>query len=124
MGLCLMRGVCATLTLNRGTLESRRITMPMAHLSRFSHAGDTPGKGTIIASSCTKDGLTPPLLIAERLNYERIAEELDDAIAKSSGREREHLELARKKAEHLLVAGYRLATLEIGYALPVEPLPS
>ncbi len=80
-----------------------------------------------MASSCTKDGLTdvPTLPIAERLNYERIAEELDDAIAKSSGSEREHLEIARKKAEHLLVAGYRLASLEIGYALyPVESLPS
>ena len=72
-----------------------------------------------MVSSGTKDGLTdvPPLLVAERLNYERIAEELGDAIAKSSGSEREHLALARKKAEHLLVAGYRLASLEIGYAL-------
>ena len=80
-----------------------------------------------MVSSGTKDGLTdvPPLLIAERISYARIAEELNDAIAKSSGSEREHLELARKNAEHLLVAGYRLASSEIGYALySVESLPS
>ena len=80
-----------------------------------------------MVSSCTTDGLTdvPRLYIAESLSYERIAEELDDAIAKASVSEREHLELARKKAEHLLVAGYRLASLEIGYALyPVESPPS
>ncbi len=97
--------------LNRGTLKSRRSIVEGGHHGFIMHYGRIDQR----AASAYR----------ESLSYRRIAEELDDAIAKSSGSEREHLELARKKAEHFLVAGYRLASSEIGYALyPVESPPS